>query len=250
LVDKERIDRHLIIRKTKEETSIISEESSEMLDEEVIFRALGFSFFELLNKKNIIFEGWNDKYTFQTWVKSSKADKETKAFFKDIGLLHAFGAKDIQRVAGILEDFSREYIIISDADKTSKEYQTSFDSSGVWKTHEDLGFTTKQTIEDFIDEDYIDKILSSILKKEHLSSEVTIPSGCIFNDKIAETLASLDLNKLEKNRLKRNVKNAIYDKISVKNYDLTPLVDAIKKELKNIWWAGNEMGTKMAETKE
>jgi AAA15 family ATPase/GTPase len=109
MIDKDRIDRHLIVKKEREETNIISEYSSDMLDEEVIYRALGYSLFEILKSKNIIFEGWSDKFTFQVWLNSRRAEKQTKDQWKSLGLLHALGAKDVQRVASHLEDFDREY---------------------------------------------------------------------------------------------------------------------------------------------
>ena len=114
MIDKDRIDTHLIIKKDKEETTLTSSYSSDMLDEEVIFKAMGYSLFEMLKKKNIIFEGWSDKRSFQIWLESKQANAATKAIWKDKGLVHAFGAKDVQRVANHLENFDREYLVLSD----------------------------------------------------------------------------------------------------------------------------------------
>lgn len=66
-------------------------------------------------------------------------------------MLHAFGAKDVQRVAALLEDFDREYLIISDADKPSLEYQRKFVGKYDWLTYHDLGFPKMDTIEDFLE---------------------------------------------------------------------------------------------------
>lgn len=228
MIDKDRIDRHLIVKKEQEETNIISEYSSDMLDEEVIYRALGYSFFEMLKSKNIIFEGWNDKYSFQVWLKSRRAKKKIKEQWNNVGMLHAFGAKDVQRVAGHLEDFEREYLIITDADAPSKEYQNKFEGKYKWITYHDLGFETKETIEDFLDENYVIKKINEILEKEQLNTGVTISKGSLFNEKITHIFNVHKIGKRETQRIKRLIKNNIFETIDAKKIEIGQLIEAIK----------------------
>lgn len=227
MIDKDRIDRHLIIKKDKEETTVTSNYSSTMLDEEVIYRALGYSLFDLLKKRNVVFEGWSDKHTFQLWIKSTSANRKIKADWKDIGMVHALGAKDVQRVAAQLEDFDREYFVITDADKPSLDWQKKFNGKYSWITYKDLGFDRKETVEDFLDEAYVEKMIFSVLKKEQLDSGVSFDGCPTFNSKIETLNNILGVGKEEFGRLKKIIKNTIFDNLFPKNIHINDLINAI-----------------------
>lgn len=227
MIDKDRIDRHLIIKKVKEETTITSDYSNNMLDEEVIYRALGYSLFDLLKKKNVIFEGWSDKYTFQQWIRSSSATKKIKKAWKNIGMVHALGAKDVQRVASQLEDFDREYLVITDADEPSLNWQRKFQGKYKWVTYADLKFNDKKTIEDFLDVNYVEKTIMDLLKKEQLDIGISFEGCSTFNSRLESIKNTIKLNKDEFGRLKIIIKNAIFKNILYKNIHLHELVIAI-----------------------
>lgn len=227
MIDKDRIDRHLIIKKDMEETTITSDYSKNMLDEEVIYRALGYSLFDLLKRRNVIFEGWSDKYTFQQWLKSSSAIKKIKSAWKNIGMIHALGAKDVQRVAAQLEDFDREYIVITDADDPSLNWQKRFQGKYKWVTYKDLKFDDKKTIEDFLDANYVETTIMNLLKKEQLDAGISFEGCSTFNSKLEKIKNTTKLNKDEFGRLKIIIKNAIFKNIPIKNIHLSELVSAI-----------------------
>ncbi len=233
MIDKDRIDRHLIIKKDKEETTVTSSYSSTMLDEEVIYRALGYSLFDLLKKKNVVFEGWSDKYTFQRWIDSTSANKKTKTDWKNIGMVHALGSKDVQRVAAQLEDFDREYFIITDADKPSLNWQKRFEGKSQWITYKDLGFDSKETIEDFLDKDYVEKMIMEVLKKEQLDAGVSFTDCSTFNSKLAKLNDSLSIGNEEFGRIKKIIKNNIFDNLAPKNIKLNDLINAVNISAKN-----------------
>ncbi|MEH6542746.1 MAG: AAA family ATPase [Porticoccaceae bacterium] len=227
MIDKDRIDRHLIIKKNQEETTVTSSYSSTMLDEEVIYRALGYSLFELLKKRNVVFEGWSDKHTFQRWLESTSANKKTKADWKDVGMVHALGAKDVQRVAVQLENFDREYFIITDADKPSLDWKRRFEGKYKWITYKDLGFDCKETIEDFLNEDYVDRMIMSVLNKEQLDAGVSFDGCTTFNSRLEYLNNMLSIDKEEFRRLKRIIKNVLFENLTPKNINLKDLVDAV-----------------------
>ena len=229
MIDKDRIDRHLIVKKEKEVTKVVSEYSCDMLDEEVIFRALGYSLFELLKKKNIIFEGWTDKHTFQCWLNSSQHKRARKNKWKDYGMLHALGAKDVQRVAAHLEDFDREYLIISDADQPSLDYKKKFRGKYKWLTYHDLGFPKKNTIEDFLKENYVVEKIQQTLDREQLGNNIDIPLEKTFNEKLQHIFNILKVSKKERDRLKKLTKISIFDNLNTKVINLDRLVSAIEK---------------------
>ena len=202
-----------------------------MLDEEVIYKAMGYSFYEMLKKKNVVFEGWSDKRTFQIWLASNQLSTAEKSKWKSIGLVHAFGAKDVQRVSGHLEDFDREYLIISDADKPALDWQKRFEGKGSWLTYKDLGFADKDTIEDFLSEIYVNELIMSVLKKEQLTDGVVIPDGVTFNLKLEYIKSTLNLDKPESERIKRLIKNAIFESLKSDKIELKDLFNKINEKI-------------------
>jgi AAA15 family ATPase/GTPase len=176
MIDKEIIDRHLIVEKKNEITELKRVTSSNITDEEVIFKALGYSLFDLLKPKNIIFEGWRDKKYFQLFISSHEGRKMlSKARESHLGFLHAMGAKDISRVANICENFAREYVIVSDADKPSKDAKKRFDGQGKWFCYDDIDNIDVITTEDFVSNKAINKALRASFSVYDIEKVITLP---------------------------------------------------------------------------
>ena len=201
-----------------------------MLDEEVIYKAMGYSLFEMLKKKNVIFEGWTDKRTFQIWLSSKQANAATKAKWKDVSLVHAIGAKDVQRVASNLENFDREYLVISDADQPSIERQSKFQGKYKWFTYKDLGFEDKDTIEDFLSEAFVNEAIMNVLKKEQLNNSFSITDGITFNAKLTEIKTAFKFNKDESERINKLIKNSIFESIKPDKINLEELISKINEK--------------------
>ena len=233
MIDKDRIDRHLIVTKSSEKTFLTSDYSSDMLDEEVIYRAMGFSFYEMLQDQNIIFEGWTDKHAFNIWLKSTKMNREAKKKWNSIGFIHAFGAKDVNRVASHLENFNRTYFVLTDSDAPAVEQKKRFSGKGQWVTYKDLGFSDKMTIEDFIDKDYIFKSITTILKREQLTTNVPFSRNdfkSTYNEFFQEIISRIGLDKTETKRIDRIIKNEIFANLKSAKLDLGNLVSVIDIE--------------------
>lgn len=227
MIDKERIDRHLIVKKEDEITNVTIGSVSDILDEEVLYHALGFSFFDLLKRKNIVFEGWRDKHAFQRWLKSTSVSSATKSEWKDIGMMHALGAKDVARVSSLMEGFGREYFILTDSDKPSLDWKQKFEGDGKWLTYHDLGFDDKETIEDFIESSYIDKMISKVLQNEQINADASFQDCATFNAKVKHLRTTMSLSKDDSSRLGNLIKNQIFEDIPPKFIDLNSLVGAI-----------------------
>ncbi|MGH7181472.1 MAG: AAA family ATPase [Nitrospiraceae bacterium] len=115
MIDKGKIDRHLIVKKEKEVTGLLEANESNFVDEEVLYNALGYSIFEILAEQNLLFEGWRDKRLFEVALARVPAKyKEIKDILKNIGRCHAQGVKDIRYIAPLLELANRGCFIISD----------------------------------------------------------------------------------------------------------------------------------------
>lgn len=189
MIDKEQIERHLIVKKTDEKTAVIAADSSNVVDEEVIYNALGYSIFESLNKKNILFEGWKDKKLCEEALKKlPKEYKHLKSSFEDVGLCHAKGVKDIQNITPLLELANRACLILSDDDKPAKEKQKEFNKTkgyGVWLRYSELdGSIDAVTGEDFVKSDFIVSCINKLKIKSPILAGFTVADLAISKDKI------------------------------------------------------------------
>ena len=54
------------------------QKSPGFLDEDVLYKALGFSVLDILKPHNIIFEGWRDKRIFQLVIENTSDELNTK----------------------------------------------------------------------------------------------------------------------------------------------------------------------------
>jgi len=152
MIDREKVDRHLIVEKKDEVTQVRAVNASNITDEEVIYNALGYSLFETLRHRNIVFEGYKDKLLFQTALRvNSPKAKALKKRFADVGLCHARGVKDVGRITPLLELARRQWVVLSDTDKPAREQQRSYEGQGPWLRYDDLlPSTAAVTGEDFL----------------------------------------------------------------------------------------------------
>lgn len=155
MIDRNCVDRHLVVERKKEVTAVWKAERSRVQDEEVLYSAMGYSIFESLKANNVIFEGWKDKQLFSV-VRDSmgRSDRSVREFFQDVGMTFAEGAKDVKHVARFLELASRGCLVISDADNAGvaakKEYERA-KGWGTWVTLRDIVGGTVLTIDDLIE---------------------------------------------------------------------------------------------------
>lgn len=151
MIDRETPSRHLIISKKNEITSVARADTSNILDEEVIYNALGYSVFEGLQLKNIVFEGWRDKNLFRVALRArDKGRRAVAKLFDGIGTCHAEGVKDIPRIASLLDLANRRFVIISDDDQVAIQRQTSYRGEGTWLRYSEVQGNGHKTSEDFI----------------------------------------------------------------------------------------------------
>lgn len=213
MIDKNNVQRHLIVERNKEVTKVSRANSSNIKDEEVIFKALGYSLFELLKPINIIFEGWRDKHLLETFLRSVRGKVFLRELdFNKLGFLHAAGVKDIERIAITCENFGRKYVVISDSDKPAKERQRAFKGQGEWLCYNDIDGVTSETTEDFMDTRLINKCVKDALRQFGLNLEIHISEGCLTG-KLDDMASTLRKNNLNKDAIKQ-VLNAAKDKLS------------------------------------
>ncbi|GEP45415.1 hypothetical protein BGE01nite_47060 [Brevifollis gellanilyticus] len=151
MIDRENIGRHLIVKKDDEVTSATPVNHTNIVDEEVIYNALGWSVFESLKEINLLFEGWRDHRLFKVAItKLPSSHKSKLALLRTCGSCFAKGVKDIRNVTPLLELANRRCLIISDSDAVAKQGQREYHGWGSWFCYDDLDSTSPLTAEDYV----------------------------------------------------------------------------------------------------
>jgi predicted ATPase len=247
MIDKDTINRHIIVKKEKEKTNITNANESNFVDEEVLFNALHYTVFDILKKDNIIFEGWRDKKLFQTAVskipKAYSSDlKSLKDKLKKVGLCHAEGVKDVRNITPLIELAGRNCFILSDSDKPAKEKQEEYQKIrgyGVWKRYDEISNRTKaETGEDFIKEDAFKSHLNKIKQKyPNITGDPTLGSW----GRMEETKKWLLTQGLKQDQVKEilnSLKESIFDDLKPSDVDtsyygfLKDFINALDSSLK------------------
>lgn len=227
MIDKNNIPRHVIIKKKDEQTYAIEAKESNVFDEEVLYKALGASVFEVLKQKNILFEGWRDKKLFQTALKRSIGGQiNFKKIFKDVGLAHSIGVKFMRYITPVFEAANRDCFILSDNDEPAKRYQKDFNEEnlyGDWKRYNELLPDLQEiTAEDFIKKDIIIKAWKN--RKQdytHLcdlnNTELSDDRGVIYVLKRKIRTCEIDDNKQKE--ILNSIKEYIFSELKPSHID-------------------------------
>lgn len=224
MIDREEIGRHLIVKRNEEVTEVSEASASNIVDEEVIYNALGYSIFENLRPKNIIFEGWRDKKLFQFAVENLPATHSRLATsLSAIGLCHVKGVKDVLRVTPLLELAGRKCLIISDGDKVAKEQQKAYEGHGTWLRYDELTEASIVTAEDFIKPKAFRSWLQFLMAEHPSLPEFNLEAFTNSQSRLMYIQSWLETNGIDKstskallNQLKGNL--ILYIKVS----DLEP----------------------------
>mgnify|MGYP001612783986 CR=1 FL=1 len=219
MIDKDNIKRHLMVKKCKEKTSVVEVDKSNIIDEEVIYNALGYSIFESLKKKNIIFEGWRDKKLCEVAIQKPPSNyKHLKDTFEEIGLCHSKGVKGITPITSLLELANRECLILSDDDDPSKEKQKEYIKDkgyGIWKRYSEVLPDIKAiTGEDFIKTGAFHKPIDTIRKNYPSLEDISDSDLSNKNGKIYAIQSWLNKSKIDNKEQKKiidSIKESIFE---------------------------------------
>lgn len=222
MIDAGDIGRHYLVRKKDEITSIEQAKDSNIADEEVIFNALGFSVFEIINSKNLIFEGWKDKKLFA--VARDAAAASLKKKLEDVGVCHAKGVKHIKALTPMMELASRECLIISDSDKPAKEQKKQYKKIkgyGEWKIYQDINpEISAVTGEDFIKNTFIVGRVNSAIEDFGLPEfpeDVLSDAGKL--DSIDDWLRENGLTQEQASQTVTKVKESLFEDLRARDID-------------------------------
>lgn len=170
MIDSDCIERHLIVEKKDDITSIRKQEGHAPYNEDELLRnAIGTSIFECIRSNNLVFEGWLDKKLFEIYT---DADKKRKATFKDYGKVYLTGITGAMTLCNLLMLAEKSFVVVADSDDTSATKKKDFckaypDYTDNWKGYSDVvgGIST---VEDFLKAEYLEKYL-----REHYKADFT-----------------------------------------------------------------------------
>jgi len=219
MIDRENVSRHYIVSKAEEKTNIRTADPSNVSEEEVINKALGYSLFESLKGKNILFEGWYDKRLFKVAISTkSKISSQDYSAFKDVGLCHANGLKDIRNIVPMFETASRLCMILSDNDQEAVNHQKEHKKLrgyGEWLRYPELLSTsTAVTGEDFVKSSAVVKAANKILGDQGIVQRISIADlsdakGKLFA--INKWLTPIISNSEDRKKIIKKIKETIFD---------------------------------------
>lgn len=225
MIDKDELDRHLIVKKEKEISSIEKVTSSNFVNEEVIFNALGHSIFSELKKKNIVFEGWRDKKLFDVALTKIPSGKDELKELKTVGACYVKGVKEISFFTPLLALADRFCLILSDSDQVAVEKQRDYKEKkgyGDWFLYNDLLKDVCITAEDFIKPEVIKKAVDKIQKSESITNPLELTTLTSTEGKLSIVEKWLSQNgktATEKKTLLNGLKEDIFNNLSQNNIE-------------------------------
>lgn len=233
MIDSGDISRHYIVKKKDEITNIEQAQTSNIADEEVLYNALGHSVFAILKEKNIIFEGWNDKYLFQIALENASTDIKKK--YKDVGICHARGAKSMKAITPMIELVKRKCLILSDSDSPAKEQKKLYEQEkgfGEWKYYQNVDSSIEAvTGEDFLKNDFIAKQINVALSNANMPSfdQGNLPDKKGKVAAIKKWLIDNGMTENQMNDIIKQIKNTIFENLKHQNIedDYTKLLKGI-----------------------
>lgn len=226
MIDSKIVNRHLIIRKTNEITVAEEVSESNIQDEEVIYKSLGYSIFSNLKERNLIFEGWRDKKLFEIAISRVPAAYEDTKVLRAIGRCFVRGVKQVENVTPLFEAGDRKCLILSDGDAMAREHQKRYQAErgyGLWKRYDEvLPGTGAITGEDFIKEDAFEPAIAETANRYKVGelpvADLNHPRGRITV--LRGWLARAGVPNEEIDKALDEIKGLVFD--SLKNSDIKP----------------------------
>lgn len=226
MVDSKIIKRHLIVRKKNEITEAQEVSQSNIQDEEVIYRALGYSIFSSLKEKNLIFEGWRDKKLFETALSSVPAKYAATTGLESLGRCFVQGVKQVECTTPLFAAGNRKCLILSDGDTVAREHQKRHiegNGYGVWKRYDEiLNGTGAITGEDFVQAAAFEPAIREVAAKHQIPG---LPIAELNNNAagrisiLRRWLAGAGIARVEADEAVEAIKGSVFE--ALKNSDIT-----------------------------
>lgn len=224
MIDSSNIDRHLVVEKKDDITTIIKEhKNAEFSTDELLKRAIGTSIFECLQPINIIFEGYLDKQLFELHLKFHKIEND----FKQYGKVYLSGISGAEMLIQILILANKKFVIVADSDETSKNKKIDFiknypEYKDNWISYADV-VSVASTMEDFMTTDYLQEQITNLGHQYSYNSN----KNAIYN------IEKATCNNKEK---KQEIKNTLIKNLDKSNItkEYTVYITSLQNKLKSL----------------
>ena len=223
MIDTNCIDRHYIVEKNCDITSVHQSPDAEYCDDSVLLNAIGVSIFECLKPQNLIFEGWLDKKLFDIYLTS--LSPSLQRLFSGIGKVYLHGISGVYTLVQILILADKSFVVISDSDKPSLDKRNDFfekypEFQNSWYDYANI-ISGISTVEDFLKSEYVEKFI----KKSH--PEFTF-------DKKKTTIQNIEVLVSGNKEMKQQLKKELITNATAKDIksDYKTFIQEIGKKLK------------------
>ncbi len=220
MIDSTCIDRHIIVEKKNDITTAKREDrNASFSNDELLRQAVGSSIFECLKDINLIFEGWLDKELFIKYCEYSNKTKD----YSNIGIVYLGGISGVETLVQLLILANKKFIIVSDADETSKKKKIDFvnnykEYAKSWLSYAEID-SDITTMEDFI--------ISS-----HIENQLKTISPDFIYDSSKNAISNIETAVNKEKELKQKVKNDIITTLD-KNH-IKPCYDKYLEKLNEL----------------
>lgn len=217
MVDADNVGRHYLVKRTNEETAIERAQPSNIVDEEVLYQAVGHSIFADLKPMNLLLEGYFDRRLLEVALKAPGAESHATALAK-IGRCHTRGVKNVGWIASMLDLKERSYFILTDNDPVALQHRGEYSGPAPWRTYAELvGDKSLLTAEDLVKPDVVLAAMGEAATKfEELKG--SIPAALSEDIPVIRQLEeAVRLAKTTKERGKgftRAVKDVIFERLT------------------------------------
>jgi hypothetical protein len=212
MVDPENVGRHLLVKRTNEETSIERAKPGNIRDEEVLYQAIGHTIFADLRETNLLLEGYRDRRLLEVALEAPQSSEHAPALVR-VGRCHTRGVKNVSGVASMLDLLGRSYLIVSDGDAPALERKRDYIGSAPWLVYPELvGDQNTVTAEDFVT---LERLQEGIAATEGEFPELAGDlKGSLVSERpfMRQLDAALGAKNISKER-RKDICNAVKDKI-------------------------------------
>ncbi|MDR1346387.1 MAG: AAA family ATPase [Bacteroidales bacterium] len=224
MIDANCIDRHLIVEKKNDITIANKQDkNAQFSNNELLLRAIGTSIFEIIQEKNIIFEGWLDKELFQKYCDFHKKTSD----FINIGIVYLGGISGVETLVQLLILANKKFIIVADSDKPSKDKRKEFEKNYKefapnWLSYADV-VNNVSTMEDFV-------------TSEHITNCVKDKAIDFIYNNSKNAIENIEAASKNNKELKQSIKNRVVENLTLK--DIKPeygtFIIRLKEKLDNM----------------
>jgi len=215
MVDAACIDRHLIVRRSEETTTVRRAVPSNVADEEVLYNAIGHSLYSVLRARNVVVEGHKDRVLLACAVAS---DCELAQAYADVGICHAGGVRNVSKITPMLQLAGRECLVVSDGDKAATDSRKEYAGHATWVTYPELVGEGFVTAEDFLDPGHVARVLERLASGPvpELAPFVRSPAvaGPGLMKQILQAFGASQLDKARRSEAVALVKEALFEQLT------------------------------------